>query len=90
MTCATLNLCFLPVLFIVLHVELVENHLREPGHVSVQREKARLVGKDAVSPWSAGLRERWDLGRHVVAFAFHLEKNSTLKKSTFYFILYVT
>lgn len=45
-----------PVVSVVLHVELVENHLGEPGNIGVQGVEARLVGKDAVTPRGKGLR----------------------------------
>lgn len=70
----------LPVFSIVLHVELVENHLWEPRNIAVQRVKARLVRKDTVSPWSVGLWECWHLGCHVVVFTFHQKTNEEVNK----------
>lgn len=51
----------LPVFPIILHLQLVQDHLGEPGNIRVQGEKAGPVGKDAVSPWSERLWERWDV-----------------------------
>lgn len=69
----------LPVFSIILHFELVEDHLREPGNVWVQGMKSWQVREDAVSPWRVSRRECRGLGCHVVAFNFPLEQTQINK-----------
>lgn len=65
---------FGPVFSEVLHVELVEDDLGEPGDARVQRVEPRQDGEDGVGPRSVRLWQRRRLGLHVVALRIRIKR----------------